>query len=238
MRLRKGALGLAAIAISLWPTISHANLIVNGDFGTGDFTGWMLFDTPGGDSGNPSVVSFDVTGGGASNAARFQVGGPGRPASGGGGIIQSISTGSGTGVFSADIAAFDPFSSQNNADGGTFNILFDGVSQAAFSVGNISSGSTVRSSLTFTLPLVAGTHNLEILITRDFINDSSTPYQYVTNVSFDAPAPPSVPEPSTLRLVGISVIFLAASAIRRGDLSFRLWAASPSQHAHGNYGRR
>ena len=53
---------------------ANAAIVTNGDFATGDFTGWTLFTTPNGGlggsaSGLPAVTSFNVTGSGAQNAA-------------------------------------------------------------------------------------------------------------------------------------------------------------------------
>jgi hypothetical protein len=56
-----------------------SHLIINGDFGTGNFTGWTLTTTSANGTFGPSppflqVTSFNVTGSGATNAAQFQVG--------------------------------------------------------------------------------------------------------------------------------------------------------------------
>src|SRR5262245_14661864 len=63
-------------AIILFSTYAQADplTIVNGEFETGTFAGWTLFTTPNGTTGGPAVVPFDITGSGATFAARFLVG--------------------------------------------------------------------------------------------------------------------------------------------------------------------
>ena len=64
---------VAALAVTL---VASAAPVPNGDFETGDLTGWTTFTTTNGTIGTPAVVPFDTTGSGASNAAEFNVGRP------------------------------------------------------------------------------------------------------------------------------------------------------------------
>jgi hypothetical protein len=196
-------------AATLISASAKANLISNGDFATGDFTGWTLFTTsPNGSLGFapvPDVISFDVTGSGATNAARFQVGQvtfSGFNVQEGGGLEQNVPTGAGTFMFTANIAAFwlaslagcNPGPPQNcsNGDAGTFRAVLDGMTLATLSFGEITDQQTLRGVLSFTSNLAAGTHDLEILMTRGGTNHGGpssgltfgdTPFQFVTNVS-------------------------------------------------------
>jgi hypothetical protein len=101
--LKRVCIALPCLAFAYSPSIADAiNLVQNGDFATGDFTDWTLFTTSSNGSLGfapvPDVISFDVTGSGATNAARFQVGqvalNAGVPE--GGGLMQNVLTGTGT----------------------------------------------------------------------------------------------------------------------------------------------
>src|ERR1051325_10193649 len=81
--------------------------VTNGNFSTGDLSGWNIFTTSNGTANagvSPDIQSFDVTGSGVSLAARFNVGQvqPGINYEGGG-IYQDIIFGStGLASFSVD----------------------------------------------------------------------------------------------------------------------------------------
>jgi hypothetical protein len=192
---------------------AYGNLIINGGFDTGDFTGWSLFTTASGTLGSPSVVSFDVTGGGASDAAQFQVGNANFTGlQEGGGISQNVTTPAGTAVAHVDIATFDP-DFQGNAEGGVFSLMLDGVSVDTFTTGSIDGFGEARGALHFTGSVSAGTHTLEILMTRPFITASGTPLQYVDNVSLDV-LTAAVPEPTSVALIGLAVVVMSLTRRR------------------------
>jgi hypothetical protein len=215
--MRIPSLIVALVAcIGLSTTSYAANVIVNGDFSTGVFTPWTQFTTANGNV-NASITSFDVTGTGASLAGTFVVGQQTfvSGASEGGGISQFVNTGTGTGTFNMNIAADNAFAA-DNADGGTFSVLLDGVTETSFAVGQIGADSTVRSTLSFSAPVTAGSHEIEILITRAF-----TPFgnlsDYVDNISFDAPSGvvSAVPLPAALPLFATGLAGLGLLGWRR-----------------------
>src|SRR5579872_1663773 len=106
---------LAITVICATATICRAQIIYNGDFETGDLSGWTTFSTPNGSlgpSGLPAVTQFDVPGMGTlSDAAQFQVGevaynqATGHTAQGGG-IYQTFNVSAGQYIISADFAAY------------------------------------------------------------------------------------------------------------------------------------
>ena len=113
MKFSAVVLSAALLAMPMTTTNASAvELIANGDFAAGNFSGWTLFTTTNGTLGPsplPNVVSFDTNGGGANNAAHFEVGQPTGSefnVQRGGGLRQSFAT-TAAGIlnFSADIAA-------------------------------------------------------------------------------------------------------------------------------------
>ena len=123
---------------ALVPT-ANAAIVTNGDFGTGDFTGWTLFTTANGSlgvsgSGLPAVTLFNVAGSGPQNAATFQVGEV--VFSGiqeGGGITQTVTLPGGSIGFAANIAALG--GGADNVEGGVFSVLLDGVTEDTVDIG-------------------------------------------------------------------------------------------------------
>ena len=185
-RLIAGAAYAGIVVGSALVPTANAGIVTNGDFGTGDFTGWTLFTTPNGSlgpagSGLPAVTSFNVTGSGVQNAATFNVGevvfnGTQQ----GGGLTQTVTLPGGPISFSANIASSTPVGF-SNLEGGIFDVLIDGVTEDTFDVGRISADSVVRDALSFTTTESAGVHTLEILITRAFLNSANSPDQFITS---------------------------------------------------------
>jgi hypothetical protein len=186
---------MALLAIGLLPGLLAAqdNLIVNGDFETGDMSGWSTFVTANGGLGIgfPSVVSFDVAGDGASNAAKFKVGQivftPGVPE--GGGIYQSFTFSGGEIAINMDIAVQ---ADSANGTAGFFELFVDDVLLDSFDFGDIAAATTERASLGYSGELAAGVHELRVQMTRT-ARIGPTPYQYLDNISVE-----TVLDPGTL----------------------------------------
>lgn len=195
---------------------ASANLITNGDFETGDFSGWTVFATAGGTTGVSDVVSFDTTGSGASLAAHFQVGrvptsiGPAE----GGGILQNITLATaGLVTIGLDIAS-DNNGPNNNAAGGIFTLLFNNIVLDSFDFDFISSGVTQRTALNGVVAAAAGVHEIRIEMTRGFGRSDTTPEQYIDNVVATS-ATSQIPEPSTLAILGFGLAGLALMRRRK-----------------------
>jgi hypothetical protein len=205
------------IVVALFLGIKTAGatpIIVNGDFETGDLTGWTAFTTPLGTNGGPgfpNVVSFDTTGTGASFAAHFDVGSAITPSGEqGGGIKQTfLAPVAGTYAFSAAIASQDDKSGAGpNADAGAFSLLIDGITIATDDLGGFSTRFQIlRGSLNGTDVLGVGSHTIALEITRDFVSaDTNTPEQYIDNVTAASPSVAAVPEPTSLALLGTGIV--------------------------------
>lgn len=158
----------------------QTNLITNGDFERGDFSGWTLFTTSNGTLGGPTVRRRDVNGDGlATLAAQFRV----RPITvepdvfEGGGIFQSVTTDSGLFDISADIAKIN-----DGAGPIVFTLLIDGTPVDTFEFGSTGIGGVDRATLNKTVQLDAGSHEVRILVERQGLGFE----QWIDNITLRA----------------------------------------------------
>ncbi len=199
--------------------------LVNGNFETGNLTGWTLFNTTGsntpygveqGGTAVAQAVQFDTAGTGVpSYSAEFEVGETAGIIGGGGlgqgaGIYQYVPLDAGQLNISVDIAAT---SSGNNADAGTFELLLDGTLVAGDALGGISVSQILRSTLSYSGTVAAGTHQIAIDMRRGYgIGYGNTPYQFLDNVVLTGTA---VPEPVPPLFLSLIVAALAVGIRRR-----------------------
>ncbi len=186
------------------------NLIVNGSFQSGDFTGWTLGTTPNGTAGAgfPVVAAWPL---GGANAWEGEVGevnfdGTQQGAT----LTQSFNSAGGAASLSMAWAVSSPFA--GNADGGEFTMILNGVQIAQYDTNSVNQGDLINGTLSANANLVSGTNTLEIDITRRYITvPDLTPLQYVTNVDVEG----TVPEPGSLILMGSGVLGLAGILRRK-----------------------
>lgn len=189
------------VLLLLVASLSDANTAINGDFETADFSGWTTFTTATGTLGPAGAVitPFDVSGSGATLAARFQVADTIQPSTNqGGGIFQSVNVAAGAFSVSADIAAWDSTSSSSNSDWGLFELLVNGNVVDSHGFGQPLCCDVVRSTLSFADNVAAGALEIRFRMSRPFLDGSlegSTPFQYLDNIVVNAsavPLPPAV----------------------------------------------
>jgi hypothetical protein len=204
MRTRLTAASLTAALALLVAVIvaGAASVLVNGDFETGDLSGWGVFTTDNGYIGIPAVVAFDVTGDGApSLAVRLTAGerifepGCEFPTGGfdpvcrhanpdffeGGGVGQTMDVSRDTVVtVSADVAASN-VSTYYLATSGKFELVVNGtVVDTAFKT-SMAPGEVFRDVLSGEVTLAAGPNTVAVRVTSPWGAPPDL-RQYIDNV--------------------------------------------------------
>jgi hypothetical protein len=214
LSLRKSlAIGAALGCVA----VSHAQSFINGNFETGDFTGWTVALTPNGQTTTQNVELFDIDGGGLlgiNNAARFGVGRIDTSTPNGGvTLTQSmLLTANVTYTFTFMWASRNlATTAGSNSDGGQYDFIVDGVSMSHQAVGTIGAGGLPGetgsfvygvNTATFTAPTTAS-YVVGARIFRAF-TPPATLHQFVDNFNVSA-----VPEPATLAVFGLGLAALA-----------------------------
>jgi hypothetical protein len=209
---RGAALQQFCLALFLCSGLAHANgIIFNGGFETGNLNGWTPFTTSNGSLGTtmPTVVPFNTTGNGSSDAAEFQVGQAtvaGLNPQGGGIYQDVVLPASGSYTIFADIAAANP-GLEANGFAGTAKVLLDMQPVWGYNLGALNAGDVVRQAITVNVLLTAGPHSVGIEFLRPATTTTFTPFQYIDNFwiedQWDAP------EPSTFVLLFFGLAILA-----------------------------
>jgi len=187
---------------------AQADVITNGDFETGDLSGWTVRPTANGQSPTQDVIMYDIDGPGPlgdSLAARFRVGEIQHiPQWEGIELVQDVSLAGGTPyAFDADVSAWNN-QSGGNFDGGRFELILDGGVLDMWNAGFINPGERLYGhvSATYT-PGASGTYEIGLRITRPWTPPSGI-YQLVDNFT-------GIPEPATLTLLALGGL----AALRR-----------------------
>lgn len=211
---RFAPLALVALIVLVAAQAGATNLLTNGSFQTGDFTGWTLGTTADGSpgAGFPIVTAWPL---GGMNSAKYEVG---QVSSNGlyeGATLSQMFTTSGGAATLSFMWAAQGDGIHQNAEGGLFELLLDGSLLASHDVGTINPNDLLNGVVSFNVGnLSAGQHTFEIEILRNFLtNPGNTPYQYVTGADVEANS--GVPEPGTLMLLGSGVVGMAGLLRRK-----------------------
>ncbi len=222
--MRSGWLiGMGLIGVLSFGASAQAGVVTNGNFENG-INGWTPFQTANAGFIFHAPALFDTNGdGNDSGAGKVNAGVATIDGTfGGGGFMQFVGLSAGSVTIKADIATHDRDSS--NAQGGLFELIFDGNVVASHDFGFIIDGVetnpvTARATLEATIDiLVAGDYEMSFLVTRSLQNEFGglpglpTPRQYLDNVRLSGT---SVPEPGTWALLGGALFGLAALKRRR-----------------------
>ena len=194
MKLYSGVFFVGACLIL--SSAAQASIVTNGDFETGDFSGWTF--TPDANSDPSMTAGVSVFNG--SNAFTVNPGsnaGPGPEA--GGRLSQTIALIGGVDYYiSARMIAIQTLTQFNNADGGTITISINGETQHVFDVGSITGNTTLTDSFLGTYSAATtGNYELDFYFTRRFLNFTPVINHYLDDVSVSA-----VPVPAAVWLFG------------------------------------
>jgi hypothetical protein len=172
---------------------------VNGDFETGDFTGWDIYLTPNGATAVQDVVLFDL-GYGESYVGRFSVGEATYDGTQQGVIIsQTLWL---MGGFAYDLGCHAGAWRQyggTNSEGGVFTLFVEGSTVDFHAVGSITGGQPPK---LFSLdgqytPAADGYYEVGVKITRPYTVPSDLIYQMVDDFYI-------TPAPGALALLGLA----------------------------------
>lgn len=179
----------------------------NGNFETGNFTGWTITPTTNGQSPTQTVLLWDIDFGGplpTSFVGRFSVGQvtfqSGVPA--GIELTQSLNLMAGvTYTIGFDWSAHRDTTTGGNAQGGIFDLIVNGNSIANAQAGSTSSTSPKWGNLTTTYTATfTGAHTIGARITRPFTVPADL-WQSVDNFTLSSP----IPEPGAACVLGVLV---------------------------------
>jgi hypothetical protein len=200
---------LASIAIAATQA-GATNLIQNGSFQTGDFTGWTIGTTSNGTwgPGYPDVViNYPLPDMNAAEGRVGEVNATGLEE--GGTLTQTFQSSGGAAAISMTWAAQGD--GNYDLEAGEFTMILNGVQIAQHDEGFIGNKEVIVGQLFAGATLLNGSNTLEIEITRRYVSNDTTPLQFVTGIDVEG----NVPEPGSLILMGSGVLGLAGVLRRK-----------------------
>jgi hypothetical protein len=205
---------------------------VNGDFETGDLSGWTVTLTATGGTFEQTAEQYDIDGPGplgTTFAGKFQVGATVSPGAGGIELTQPLSLTGGTAyTFDFDWSAIRTVA-VNNADGGTFELIVDGGVIGSGAAGSVTGLEPEFGHVTgtFTAPST-GSYEVGVRITRTFLIAGSL-FQYVDNFTVNGGGPTCAPDLTTGAIAGQPGYGVPNGVLNNDDFFYYL-----SQFAAGN----
>ncbi len=181
-------------------TVAYAqNVLINGDFETGDLTGWTWKPDPGSE---PLMVATVATGPWNTYAFRVNPGHDGSGGDKGGTLTQAIYLQGGQNYNITGDLAIQNLRTGVNVDGGRITLFIGTTQLHQFNVGEIQPLTTLFDTINVNfVPPVSGQYELSLRFTRMWRNSTPSIYHWADNLVV-------VPEPGALVLLAAGLALL------------------------------
>ena len=202
--MRKMNLVLVAAALSIGSMViaTHAGeILTNGDFSTGDLTGWTW--TPDANGSGDMVPSVNLGPFGTGDAFNVNPGSL-NGAEGGGVLSQNVFLSAGSYTYSGEVAIQDvnspPDDPFGNADGGVISAVIGGDETFILDLGEIGVDQLTIAGFSFNFNIAAdGNYDIGLHFTRTFLNSGPSILQWADSLSV-------VPAPGALAMLAFGAL--------------------------------